>query len=144
MLEIHQREDTKGYENLISGIEYPIIIEAVTGDKVDGYCIYSVANGEVFIHGMHIRPYEHGNIFNRDPMRPKKLLLHKREINRYFGLTKQQGLTLIPLSIYFNNSKVKIEVGLCKGKKLYDKRDDIAKKDQKREAERDFKIRNIG
>ncbi len=105
----------------------------------DSWC--SFKEGEMFINGMHISPYEHGNIFNRDPMRPKKLLLHRREINRYFGLTKQQGLTLIPLSVYFVNGRAKVELGLCKGKKLYDKRAVAAKKDAQRDIERSMKER---
>ena len=96
-------------------------------------------NGEIFANGMHISPYEMGNIFNRDPLRPKKLLMHKREINRLFGRTKQEGLTLIPLSVYFLKGKAKVELGLCKGKKLYDKRETEAKKDASRQAERALK-----
>ncbi len=105
----------------------------------DSWC--SIDAGEIFVNGMHISPYEQGNIFNRDPMRVKKLLMHKREINRLFGVTKQQGLTLIPLSVYFLKGRAKIEVGLCKGKKNYDKRDVAAKKDAQREIERNFKER---
>ena len=105
----------------------------------DSWC--SIDAGEIFVNGMHISPYEQGNIFNRDPMRVKKLLMHKREINRIFGVTKQQGLTLIPLSVYFLKGRAKIEVGLCKGKKNYDKRDVAAKKDAQREIERNFKER---
>lgn len=99
---------------------------------------------EVYIYQMHISPYEKGNIFNKDPLRTRKLLLHKYEINKLIGQQKMKGYTLIPLKIYFKDSLVKVEVGLCRGKKLYDKREDIAKKDIKREAERDFKIRNLG
>ena len=95
----------------------------------DSWC--SIDNGELFIKGMHISPYEKGNIFNRDPMRVRKLLMHKKEINRLFGKVKQDGLTLIPLSLYFKGSRVKVQLGLCKGKKLYDKREDAAKKDAK-------------
>lgn len=102
-----------------------------------------VVNGEVFIINMHISPYEHGNIFNRDPLRTRKLLLNKYEINKLIGGTKKDGLTLIPLKIYFSGSLVKVDIALCKGKKLYDKRHDIAKKDQKRQAEKDFKVRNM-
>jgi len=102
-----------------------------------------VENGEVFIYGMHISPYEKGNIFNKDPLRVRKLLLHKQEINKLLGKIKEKGMTLVPLKVYFKGSLVKVEVGLAKGKKLYDKRQDIAKKDQKREAQRDFKIRNL-
>ena len=99
---------------------------------------------EVYIYQMHISPYEKGNIFNKDPLRTRKLLLQKYEINKLIGQQKMKGYTLIPLKIYFKDSLVKVEVGLCRGKKLYDKREDIAKKDIKREAERDFKIRNLG
>ena len=103
-----------------------------------------VENGEVFIYGMHISPYEKGNIFNKDPLRPRKLLLHKAEINKMIGKTKEKGMASVPLKVYFKGSLVKVEIGLARGKKLYDKRNDIAKKDQQREAQRDFKIRNLG
>lgn len=103
-----------------------------------------VENGEVFIYGMHISPYEKGNIFNKDPLRPRKLLLHKVEINKMIGKTKEKGMAIVPLKVYFKGSLVKVEIGLARGKKLYDKRNDIAKKDQQREAQRDFKIRNLG
>lgn len=103
-----------------------------------------VENGEVYIYGMHISPYEKGNIFNKDPLRVKKLLLHKYEINKMLGKMAQQGYTIVPLNVYLKGSLVKVEIGLARGKKLYDKRQDIAKKDMKREAERDFKIRNLG
>lgn len=106
----------------------------------DSWC--SIDNGEIFIKGMHISPYEKGNIFNRDPLRVRKLLMHKREINKLFGSVKQNGLTIIPLSLYFKDSRVKVQVGLCKGKKLYDKREDSAKRDAKREIDRNLKIRN--
>ena len=102
-----------------------------------------VENGEMFIYGMHISPYEKGNIFNKDPLRVKKLLLHRKEIDKIFGKMKEQGITAVPLQVYFSGSLVKVEIGLAKGKKLYDKRADIAKKDQRREAQRDFKIRNL-
>jgi len=102
-----------------------------------------IENGEVFIYGMHISPYEKGNIFNKDPLRIRKLLLHKYEINKIIGKTKEKGYTLVPLKVYFKASLVKIEIGLAKGKKLHDKRQDIAKKDMKREAQRDFKVRNL-
>ena len=105
----------------------------------DSWC--SIDEGEIFVNGMHVSPYEQGNIFNRDPMRVKRLLMHKREINRLFGVTKQQGLTLIPISVYFLKGRAKLEVGLCKGKKNYDKRDVAAKKDAQREIERNFKER---
>ena len=100
-----------------------------------------IDNGEVFIHQMHISPYEKGNIFNKDPLRVRKLLLHKSEINKLIGKTKEKGMAIVPLKVYFKGSLVKVEIGLAKGKKLYDKRQDIAKKDQKREAERDFKMK---
>lgn len=102
-----------------------------------------IENEEVYIYGMHISPYEKGNIFNRDPLRVKKLLLHKSEIRKMKGKIAEKGYTLVPLKVYFNRSMVKVEIGLAKGKKLYDKRQDIAKKDQRREAERDFKVRNL-
>lgn len=103
-----------------------------------------IENGEVFAYGMHISPYEMGNIFNKDPMRPKKLLMHKSEIHKLHGKLKEKGFTLVPLQVYFKDGKAKIEIGLCRGKKLYDKRQDIAKRDQRREAEKDFKVRNLG
>lgn len=98
-----------------------------------------VDNGEVFIYRMHINPYEKGNIFNKDPLRTRKLLLHKYEIHKLMGKAKEKGYTLVPLKVYFKNSLVKVEVGLCKGKKLYDKREAIAKHDQQREIAREFK-----
>lgn len=100
-------------------------------------------NGEMFIYGMHISPYEKGNIFNRDPLRIRRLLLNKKEIRKIKSYAEQQGCAIIPLKVYFKGNYVKVEIGLCKGKKIYDKREDIAKKDQKREAERDFKVRNL-
>ena len=100
-----------------------------------------IEKGEVFVYGMHISPYEKGNIFNRDPLRVRKLLLHRSEINKIVGKIAEKGYTLVPLKVYFKGSLVKVEIGLAKGKKLYDKRQDIAKKDQKREAERDFKMK---
>ena len=103
-----------------------------------------IENGEMFIYGMHISPYEMGNIFNKDPLRVKKLLLHKTEINKLLGKIKEKGFTIVPLQVYFKEGRAKVEIGLCRGKKLYDKRQDIAKKDQKREAEKEFKIRNFG
>ena len=101
-------------------------------------------NGEVIIYGMHISPYEKGNIFNKDPLRPRKLLLHRSEINRLSGRISEKGYTIMPLKVYFKGSLVKVEIGLAKGKKLYDKRASIAKKDQLREAQKDFKLRNFG
>ncbi|MBP0959551.1 MAG: SsrA-binding protein SmpB [Oscillospiraceae bacterium] len=105
----------------------------------DSWC--SIDNGELFVKGMHISPYEKGNIFNKDPFRVRRLLMHRKEINSLFGKVKQEGLTLIPLSLYFKDSRVKIQIGLCKGKKLHDKREDIAKRDAKREIERSVKER---
>ncbi len=102
-----------------------------------------IENGEVYIYGMHISPYEKGNIFNKDPLRVKKLLMHKKEIYKISGRIAEQGYTLVPLQVYFKGSLVKVEIGLAKGKKLYDKRQDIAKKDQRREAEREFKVKNL-
>lgn len=102
-----------------------------------------IENGEVFVYGMHVSPYEKGNIFNRDPLRPKKLLMHRAEIRRLQSRIAEKGYTLVPLQVYFKNSLVKVEIGLARGKKLYDKRQDIAKKDQRREAERDFKVKNL-
>lgn len=105
----------------------------------DSWC--NVIEGEIFVNGMHISPYDHGNIFNRDPLRVRKLLMHKKEINRLFGTVKQDGLSLIPLSVYFKKGRAKVKVGLCKGKKLYDKRDVAAKKDAARNIERAMKER---
>lgn len=102
-----------------------------------------IENEEAFLYGMHISPYEKGNIFNRDPLRVKKLLLHKNEIRKMKGKIAEKGYTLVPLQVYFKNSLIKVEIGLARGKKLYDKRADIAKKDIRREAERDFKVRNL-
>ena len=109
-------------------------IRAGTMNLKDSYC--TVQDGELFVHSMHISPYEHGNIFNRDPDRDRRLLMHKREIRKLHALVKQDGYTLVPLSIYFKNAKVKVEVGLCKGKKNYDKRDATAKRDAAREMDR--------
>ena len=102
-----------------------------------------IENGEVFAYGMHINPYEKGNIFNKDPMRVKKLLMHKQEIRKLIGKLTEQGYTLVPLQVYFKDGRAKVEIGLAKGKKLYDKREAIAKKDMRREHEREFKIKNI-
>ena len=102
-----------------------------------------IENDEVIIYGMHVSPYEKGNIFNKDPLRVKKLLLHKYEINKLLGKIKEKGYTLVPLQVYFKDGKVKVEIGLARGKKLYDKREAIAKKDQRREAEKEFKVRNL-
>ncbi|MDD3240955.1 MAG: SsrA-binding protein SmpB [Lachnospira sp.] len=102
-----------------------------------------IMNGEVFINNMNITPYEKGNIFNKDPLRSKKLLLHQSEINKLASETAQQGYTIVPLQVYLKQGKVKMEIGLARGKKNYDKRDSIAKKDQQREAQKDFKVRNL-
>lgn len=106
----------------------------------DAWC--SVVKGEMLLNGCHISPYEHGNIFNRDPMRVRRLLMHKREIMRLYGLVKQQGFSLIPLALYFKDSRVKVQIGLCKGKKLYDKRADLANRAAKRDIQRALKERN--
>ena len=106
----------------------------------DAFCI--VKDGEMTVHGMHVSPYEKGNIFNRDPLRPRRLLMHKREILRLFGKVKQDGYALVPLSVYFKGPRIKLEVGLCKGKKLYDKRDAAAARDAKREMDRARKDRS--
>lgn len=106
----------------------------------DAWC--DIDDGEIFVKGMHISPYEKGNIFNKDPVRVRRLLMHKKEILRLFGQLKQQGLTIIPLSLYFKGSRVKVQVGLCKGKKLYDKRADIAQKTANREIQRTLKEQN--
>ena len=102
-----------------------------------------IDQGEVFIYGMHISPYEKGNIFNKDPLRPKKLLMHRNQIMKLQGQLSEKGYTLVPLQVYFKDGLAKVEIGLAKGKKLYDKRQDIAKKDQRRENEREFKVRNL-
>ena len=112
-------------------------LRAGTVNLKDSYC--EIDKGELFALGMHISPYEQGNIFNRDPLRPKKLLMHKREIMKLTGLVAREGFTLVPLSLYFKGSRVKVAVGLCRGKKLYDKRDSIAKRDADREIERRMK-----
>ena len=102
-----------------------------------------IENSEVWIYGMHISPYEKGNIFNRDPLRPKKLLMHKDEIRKLTGKISEKGFTIVPLQVYFKDGRAKIEIGFARGKKLYDKRQDIAKKDQRREAEKEFKVKNL-
>ena len=101
-----------------------------------------IEDGEVYVYGMHVSPYEKGNLFNKDPLRVRKLLLHRAEINKLQGRIKEKGYTLVPLEVYFNEGKVKLEIGLARGKKLYDKRESIAKKDQQREAEKEFKVKN--
>ena len=115
-------------------------LRAGTVNLKDAWC--SIVEGEIFVNGMHISPYEKGNIFNRDPMRVRRLLLHKREIMRLFGLVKQDGYSLVPLSLYFKGSRVKVQVGLCKGKKNYDKRADLAAKAASRDIQRALKERN--
>lgn len=129
-------EDTIETGIVLTGTE----IKSIRAGKVnlkDSYAI--LKNGEVYILGMHISPYEHGNIFNKDPLRSRKLLLNKREINRLIGLTKQKGYTLVPMSLYFKGSFVKLQLGIGKGKKLYDKREEIAKKDAQRAIQRSIK-----
>ncbi len=131
-------------ESFEAGIElYGTEVKSIRQGGVnlkESWC--DIKNAEVFIKQMHISPYEKGNIFNKDPLRVRKLLLHKREINRLLGLVKQDGLTLIPLSLYFKGSLVKVQLGVCKGKKLHDKREDSAKRDAKREMDRALKDRN--
>ena len=114
-------------------------IRAGTLNLKDSWC--SIKNGEIFVNGMHISPYEKGNIFNRDPVRVRRLLMHKREIAKLHALVKQDGYALVPLSVYFKDARVKVEVGLCKGKKNYDKRDSMAKRDAQREMDRAMKQR---
>ncbi len=121
---------------VLSGTE----IKSIRNGKVNIKDTYiNIKNGEAFIFGMHISPYEHGNIFNKDPLRTRKLLLHKREINKLIGSIQQKGLSLVPIKLYFLNNLVKLEFGIGKGKKLYDKREDIAKKDAQRKIERALK-----
>lgn len=125
-------------EEYEAGIElFGTEVKSIRQGKVnlkDSWC--NIVDGEIFANGMHISPYEHGNIFNRDPLRVKRLLMHKREINRLYGTVKQEGLSLIPLSVYFLKGRAKMKVGLCKGKKLYDKRETAAKKAAQRDIER--------
>lgn len=131
-------------ESFETGIElFGTEVKSIRQGRVnlkDAWC--SIDKGELFVNGMHISPYEQGNIFNRDPMRVRKLLMHKREIMRLLGQVKQDGYSLIPLSLYFKGSRVKLQLGLCKGKKLYDKRADMAEKAAKRDIERAVKERN--
>lgn len=128
-------------EKIEAGIElFGTEVKSIRQGKVnlkDSWC--QIKDGEIFANGMHISPYEQGNIFNRDPLREKRLLMHKREIRRLFSLVKQDGLSLVPLSIYFSKGRAKVEVGLCKGKKLYDKREVAAKKDAQRDIERNLR-----
>lgn len=133
-------------ESMEAGIELcGTEVKSIRNGRVnlkDSWC--SIDDGELYIKGMHISPYEQGNIFNRDPMRVRRLLVHKREIMRLFGTVKQDGYSLIPLSLYFKGSKVKVQLGLCKGKKLYDKREDMAARDAKRDMQRAIKERSRG
>jgi SsrA-binding protein len=132
-------------EKYEAGIElYGTEVKSIRGGGINlkhSYC--HVKDGELFAIGIHVSPYEHGNIFNRDPLREKKLLMHKKEINKLFGRVSQDGLALIPLSLYFHGQYVKVQLGLCKGKKLYDKREVDAKKQANKEIERQFKYRNM-
>ena len=132
-------EDTFECGIALAGTEVKSL-RAGTVNLKDSYCI--IKDGELFVISMHISPYEKRNIFNRDPLRQRKLLMHKREINRLFGLVKQDGYSLIPLSLYFKGSRVKLEMGLCKGKKLHDKRESTARRDADREMDRTMKERN--
>lgn len=133
-------------ESMEAGIElFGTEIKSIRAGGVnlkDSWC--EIEQGEVFVNQLHISPYDHGNIYNRDPYRPKKLLLHKREIMRLFGMLKQQGITLVPLSLYFKGSRVKVQLGVCKGKKIYDKREAIAKRDAERDIERSLKTQRNG
>ena len=133
-------------ESMETGIELcGTEVKSIRNGRVnlkDSWC--SIDDGELYIKGMHISPYEQGNIFNRDPMRVRRLLMHKREIMRLFGTVKQDGYSLIPLSLYFKGSKVKVQLGLCKGKKLFDKREDMAARDAKRDMQRAIKERSRG
>ena len=135
------RHDYFVLETYEAGIElFGTEVKSIRKGRVnlkDSWC--SIDGGEIFVNGMHVSPYEQGNIFNRDPMRVKRLLMHKREINRLYGTVKQQGLTLVPLSIYFLKGRAKLEIGLCKGKKVYDKRETMAQRDAKRDMERAMK-----
>ena len=133
-------EDTYEAGIALTGTEVKSIRQGAVNMK-DSYC--HVEKGEMIMYGVHISPYEKGNIFNKDPMRVKKLLMHRYEINKLLGKIKEKGFTLVPLQVYFKNGKAKVEIGLARGKKLYDKRADIAKKDMKREAEKEFKVRNL-
>ena len=144
MLNVSTKTITTNKKSMEAGIELAgtevKALRAGTVNLKDAWC--SIVEGEIFVNGMHISPYEKGNIFNRDPMRVRRLLLHKKEILRLYGVMKQQGYTLIPLSLYFKGSRVKVQIGLCRGKKLYDKREDAARRDMKREADRALKERN--
>ncbi len=138
------RHDYFILESLETGIELTgTEVKSIRKGQVnlkDSWC--SIDKGELYVKGMHISPYEQGNIFNRDPFRVRKLLAHRKEIDRLYGRLKQEGFSLIPLSLYFKGSRVKVQLGLCKGKKLYDKRQDMAKRDAKREIDRAMKEKN--
>ena len=131
-------------DKLEAGIElFGTEVKSIRQGKInlkDSWCF--VKDGEMFVNGMHISPYEQGNIFNRDPLRTKRLLLHKKEIRRFYGQVKQEGLAIVPLSVYFKKGRAKVEIGLCKGKKLYDKRQDIAKRSAEKEMAIRFKEKN--
>lgn len=129
-------EDTYEAGISLSGTEVKSIRQGTMSLK-DSWC--QIKDGEIFVRQMHIAPYEKGNIFNKDPLRPRRLLMHKSEINRLFGKVKQEGYSVIPLTVYFKNSRVKLEIALCKGKKLYDKRQDAAVRDAKRQIDRAMK-----
>lgn len=139
------RHDYFIIESFETGIElFGTEVKSIRAGSVnlkDSWC--SIDNGEIFVKGMHISPYEKGNIFNKDPLRVRRLLLHKYEIMKLNGKIAEKGYTLVPLQVYFKGSLVKVEVGLARGKKLYDKRADIAKKDQRRELEKEFKVKNL-
>ena len=128
-------------EKYEAGIElFGTEVKSIRQGKInlkDSWCF--VKDGEMFVNGMHISPYEHGNIFNRDPLSTKRLLLHKKEIRRFYSMVKQDGLAIVPLSVYFSKGRAKVEIGLCKGKKLYDKREVAAKKDAQRDIERNMR-----
>lgn len=138
------RHDYFVEESFEAGIElFGTEVKSLRAGQVnlrDSWC--DITNGQLYVKQMHVSPYEQGNIFNRDPIRPRRLLMHKREILSLFSKMKLQGYTLIPLSLYFKNSKVKMQIGLCKGKKLYDKRDDMASRDARRDMERIMKERS--
>lgn len=131
-------------ETYEAGIElFGTEVKSIRQGKInlkDSWC--NIDGGEIFANGVHISPYDHGNIFNRDPLRSKRLLMHKKEILKLFGLTKQQGYAIIPLQIYFKKGRAKVQIGLCKGKKLYDKREAAAKKSAERDIERNMSLRN--
>ncbi len=131
-------------ESFEAGIElFGTEVKSIRQGRVnlkDSWC--SIVGGEIFVNGMHITPYEQGNIFNKDPLRVRRLLMHKKEIMRLYGTVKQEGYSLIPVSLYFKGSRIKLQLGLCKGKKLYDKRNDMAEKTAKRDIERAMKMKN--